>query len=321
MLQADILKTVLSPTYIKSILIKNYNLNDIHDVFLIKSSINDVYKIVTEENQYIFKIYHHTKKISDLKMEIQFIHYLKDNNILVSYPFSTMNDKYVISINYPEGVKFAVLTNFIKGIELTYKTTDDAYLYGENIAKLHNISKKTSIPFGNKKYDIYQILINSSYIIESFLSRYYPSQIEFFSDFSKKLLKKIKKLNLTKQYCHNDLHGGNAIKNNKNIFFLDFDFFGYGYTIYELAVFKWSCMIGNRLNNWERFIKGYESILKINTEDFKYILYFVAIRDIIIMSQYIERVNTLGHEIINNMYIEQRMAFLKNINTKIKGEK
>lgn len=320
MLQADVLKTTLSSNYIKNVLIENYSLKNINDVFLIKSGINDVYKIITTEKEYIFKIYHQTKKINDLENEIKFIQYLKDNNILVPHPFNTINNNCITSINYPEGVKYAVLTNSINGIELTYKTTHDAYFYGQGIAKLHDVSKNFSIPFGYKKYDIDQIMIDSKCIIENLLSKYYPSQIDFFSNFSKKVLEKVKKLNLPKQYCHNDLHGGNAIKSYNNLSFFDFDFFGYGYTIYELAVFKWSCMLGNRFDHWEEFIKGYESIIKVNAKDFEFILYFVAIRDIIVMSHYVNRIDILSNEVVNRFYIEKRIAFLKSINENLVRE-
>jgi len=319
-LKSDILKTIFSLNYIKNIIIQNYNLMNINNIFLIKSGINDIYKIVSKENQYIFKIYHYTKEINDLEIKVKFIHYLQSNNILVSYPFKTINNQYIISVNYPEGMRFAILTNFIKGSELTYKSDYDAYLYGRDIAKLHIVSKDFSLISKNKKYDIHQILINSQTIIENFLSKNYPNHLLFFSKFSRKLLRKLNNLNLTQQYCHNDLHGGNVKINKKNISFFDFDFCGYGYIIYELAVFKWSCMIGNRPTNWEQFIKGYESILKINTMELKYILYFVAIRDIIIMSMYINRINIIGHEIISDTYIEKRIIFLKYINKKLEGE-
>ena len=39
------------------------------------------------------------------------------------------------------------------------------------------------------------------------------------------------------------------------------------------------------------------------------------------MSQYIENIDTIGHEIINHFYIKKRMLFLKNINSKIEGGK
>lgn len=80
-------------------------------------------------------------------------------------------------------------------------------------------------------------------------------------------------------------------------------------------------MIANRLRDWKEFIRGYESILKININELDYLLYFVAVRDIIVMAQYIQRVSVLGHEIINNLYIERRILFLQAINNKIKGEK
>lgn len=219
-MQSDILKTILSPICIKDILIEHYNLKNINDVFLIKASFNDVYKIVTKENQYIFKIFHHAKKINDLKFEIEYMLYLQNNNIVVSYPFRAISSQYIISINYLEGVRLTILTNFIKGNELTYEKTYDAYIYGRNIAQLHIVSKNFSVQAIKKEYNICQILINSKNVIENFLSKYYPDKINFFSEFTNKLLKVIKILNLTQQYCHNDLHGGNVKKENANVFFL-----------------------------------------------------------------------------------------------------
>ena len=60
-------------------------------------------------------------------------------------------------------------------------------------------------------------------------------------------------------------------------------------------------------------MKGYDSISKINIKEFNFLLDFVAIRDIIVMSLHINRINIIGHNVISNFYIDNRIAFLKNI--------
>ena len=55
---------------------------------------------------------------------------------------------------------------------------------------------------------------------------------------------------------HGDLHGGNALVSDNEIFFYDFEYSGYGLICYELSIFRWSTLIGNRESQWETFFKG-----------------------------------------------------------------
>ena len=86
--------------------------------------------------------------------------------------------------------------------------------------------------------------------------------------------------------CHGDFHPGNYVykKNNKDLItFLDFELCGYGYYIYELAVFKWDLLNSHTekftdsvMNN---LIKGYLSVNDDIQNSITYINFFVAIRD------------------------------------------
>lgn len=316
-MQTDILKTVLSPVHIQAVVENHYKLNSINNTILIRSSSNDIYKISTKDNQYIFKIFNLDKKFKNLEFEIKYMLYLSSNNILLSFPFKTLSNQYFVNIDYPEGARIAILTNYIEGSKLTY-TAKDAYLYGKNIADLHKISNFFHLTTNkNKEYNIIEILLESKAIITDFLLQYHPKYVDFFLGLSNKLLASIENIKLTQQYCHNDLHSDNAKKIGNDIYFFDFDFSGYGYIMYELSVFKWSCMIGNRVGSWQHFIKGYESVLKIDINEFNFLLDFVAIRDIIVMSLHINRINIIGHEIISTFYIDKRIAFLKNIEKQI----
>lgn len=315
-MQTKILKTVLSPVYIQEVVENQYKLNSINNTILIRSSSNDIYKINTKDHQYIFKIFNLDKKFKDLEFEIEYMLYLNSNNILVSFPLKTVNNKHFIHIKYPEGEKLAILTNYIEGSKLKY-ISNDVYLFGRNVAKLHKVSNSFLMPTTKqKKYNIFEILFEKKVIIENFLRKYHYQHLNFFSNFSNNLLS-LNNIKFSKGYCHNDLHTDNTRKTNNGIYLFDFDFSGYGYVLYELSVFKWSCMIGNRVSSWQQFIKGYESIFKIDINEFNFLLDFVAIRDIIIMSLHINRINIIGHEIISNFYIDKRITFLKNIEKQI----
>lgn len=316
-MQTDILKTLFSPAYIQRMIENSYKLNTINDTILIRTSSNDIYKIITIGSQYIFKIFNINKKLKDLEFEIAYTLYLNANNILVSFPLKSLENQYFVYLDYPEGKKIAILTNYIEGNQLKY-TFSDTYLFGKNVAKLHDVSKKFYISNEkNKIYNILEIFLEKKIIIENFLKQYYSKYFEFFSYFSNMLLSSLENIKFAEHYCHNDLHTDNTKKIANDIYFFDFDFSGYGYTIYELSVFKWSCMLRNKMDIWLEFVKGYKSILNIDKQEFKYILHFVAMRDILVMSLFINRINIIGHKTINDSYIEQRIKFLKNINKQI----
>lgn len=317
MLQNDILKTILSPTYIQEVIKNQYKLNSIDNTILIRSSGNDIYKIITKDAQYIFKVFNLDKKLKDLEFEIEYMLYLNSNHILVTHPYKTFNNKYFIYVDYPEGEKIAILTNYIEGDKLKY-TSEDSYLLGKNIAKIHKISNFFNIHIDkHKAYNILEIFIEKKLIVKAFLKKYYPESIEFFSYFSNMLLSSLKNIKFTQQYCHNDLHTDNTKRVGDNVYLYDFDFSGYGYVIYELSVFKWSCIIGNRIGIWKEFLRGYKSVLAINIQELKYLLYFVAIRDIMVMSFYINRIDIIGHKSIDDSYVNKRINFLKSINKQI----
>lgn len=77
----NILKSIISTKYIQNIIREKYNLIDIEDVILVKTEINDIYKIATKnKSTYILKIYSMEKQLNDLKFEIDYIFYLIKNN-------------------------------------------------------------------------------------------------------------------------------------------------------------------------------------------------------------------------------------------------
>ncbi|HFU75826.1 MAG TPA: hypothetical protein ENK66_06215 [Arcobacter sp.] len=292
----------------------------IDEIILIRSSSNDIYKIITKDSLYIFKIFHIDKTLKDLEFEIKYVLYLKANNILVSYPLKAINNKHFIYVDYKEGKKLAILTNYIEGSKLKY-ISHDVYLFGRNVAKFHKVSNSFLMPTAKqKKYNIFEILFEKKVIIENFLRKYHYQHLNFFSNFSNNLLS-LNNIKFSKGYCHNDLHTDNTRKTNNGIYLFDFDFSGYGYVLYELSVFKWSCILNNKINIWKKFIEGYKSILSINSQEIEYMYSFIAIRDIIVMSLYINRINIIGHKTINSTYINERMEFLKNLNKQIKRKK
>ena len=315
-MQTDIVKSILSSNYIKNIIVNSYNIGIVKNVFLIKSGLNDIYMVNSNDSQFVFKIYHKSKKNSAIEFENEYMLFLKQYN-LSTYPIKNNLNKYIISVKYPEGIKFAILMKYIPYNDfLYYKNNNEAYLYGKYLAKLHKISKQFS-SLCNKKVDIKQLLSKSSIIIINFLSKIQSSYLNFFKHFINLIQNNLKIDDLKIGYIHGDTHGGNAKYYKDKVTFFDFEFSGYGYYLYDIATFKWGCLIGKRKNDFSKFLKGYLEILSIDNYNKSLLYQFVAIRHLFVISLDIYRFNILGYEIIGKSYINKRVKLLQYINEKI----
>jgi len=222
-------------------------------------------------------------------------------------------------MSFYEGARYAILTTYANGIELTYDNREDAFLYGVNMAKLHKTSKNFK-PTIIKNIDIKSRINTSIKTINIFLKSEYQHELEYFQYFFKILLNKFQNLDINdfnKAFCHGDLHGGNAHKLSTTITLFDFDFSGYGLIVYDISVFKWRCMLMREKIQWENFLKGYQEVIKLNSIELKHLLIFVAIHDLSVMHSYIKRTETMGSLYINKFYIKQRIDFLKKIEKQI----
>lgn len=311
----NFIKTLISPQHISSYIEKYFNLNNILNIVLIKAYNNDIYEITTKNNKYILKIFDVDKNYKDIEFEICFSEFINENIILINL----IENKKLFRIKYPEGFKYALLMNYIDGNQFNYKNKKDAYLYAINVAKLHNKSYdfqpklKKEIVLLDEFYKAVDAIINHLKLEKLFIEEFNFIINDIYTQ-----INQIRFSDLTMIYCHGDLHGGNMIYNEEKYIFIDFDDSGYNYVSYELSVFLWSCLIGNRKEHWGIFLDGYLSVNKIQEKDLMYIKSFVLIRDIIIMSRYIKNINIIGKEILNENYISKRIKFLNCILKELK---
>ncbi|XAK23514.1 phosphotransferase [Campylobacter coli] len=309
----NILKSIISTKYIQNIIREKYNLIDIEDVILVKTEINDIYKIATKnKSTYILKIYSMEKQLNDLKFEIDYIFYLIKKQLLVPCLIKSIENLYYIFIEYPEGKRLAILMEYIPGVKIQYNFSSASAL-GKNIAKLHSLSDLfNNSMLDMREYNVLKILNDSKIIIDKFVMNYYAKySSEFYNIFhSLEILKEIK---FTKRYCHNDLHSDNIIIYNKKIYILDFDFIGFGCALYDLAVFKWSCILNKRTDIWNDFLKNYQNASPILDNEIRYIDFFVIARDIITTAIYINKINCIGSRFVNETFITKRIKFIKSI--------
>ena len=311
--------SIISIQSINQLLSFFYDINEIICSELLQSTVHDTYLIKTATSKYIFKVFKYESKSKvEINFEINFVNYLRTMQINVSKYLINQDDNYISEINAPEGKRYAVLTTYSEGKELKYENNSDAFEYGVSVGKLHKISQNFKLLKDKKEININKMFLESINIIKIFFEN--TNYLSFFENFEKAIKIKMEHIDfdtLKTVVCHGDLHGGNANKDLNIISFYDFDFCGYGFISYDISVFRWGCMIGKRHHLWKDFIKGYKSVKVLNDTDLENTLLFVAIRDLWIMSLYLNRVEKMGKLFISDLYIKNRINFLKNIQERL----
>lgn len=320
------MKIEVSSSIISSLSIKNhipltYNIGKVKSCELLQSSIHDVYLIETIQSKYILKIYKYQyKSVLEIAFEINFVGYLKASHLNVSSYIPKNDGYFILKINAPEGMRYAVLSTYAEGNELEYKQEKDAFWYGLHVGKIHKVSKAFIPRFAIKEINIELILETSIKTIEYFLCKEYHTEWKYFHYFFKLLTNKINFLEidkLEKTFCHGDLHGGNAHEFLDDLSFFDFDFCGYGLIAYDISIFRWGCMIMRRDWQWQHFIQGYRTTNLLDDNELKHSLLFVALHDLWVMHLYLSRIDTMGQLSIHKFYIHKRIEFLKNLEKQI----
>lgn len=320
MLNLEVLHSTISQQEIVDKLLPLYDISGIIKCVLWQSSINDTYIVNTISNQYIIKIYRSSwKNYSDINYEIDAIQYLHFSGVNVSYPLKRFDGLYITEISAPEGLRYAILTTYAEGKELTYQDNSDAYLYGQNIAKIHLSTDKFKTEHAKQVLDIDHLLNEPLQKLKIFFIND-PCRSDYITNLSEQLFDKLNGIEFginEFKFCHGDLHGGNAHLSADKLTFFDFDFCGIGWRSYDIAVFRWGCMLRKKEEQWGMFINGYQSVKMISDKDLNYTLPFVAIRDIWVMALHLNRISDLGQSFINDYYLDKRFKFLQNIESQL----
>jgi Ser/Thr protein kinase RdoA (MazF antagonist) len=279
--------------------------------------INDSYKISTQKTNYILRVYRKNwRTLPEINFEIDALNFVHRKGANVSYPIKRIDEEYITKINTPEGTRYAIVTAFAEGEELTYETAQDAFLYGTKVAQFHTFSEGFKTDHKRFELDTTHLLLEPIKEIKPFLSNRLDDW-KFVKDFGENLQQTVENVNLENTdygLCHGDFHNGNGHKLSNDITFFDFDCCGIGYRSYDIAVFRWGARLQEKENErWEAFIEGYKTKRSVSNSDLKLTNAFIAIRTVWLMGLHMGNANDFGKGWINNQYLDRQLKFLKKI--------
>ena len=125
---------------------------------------------------------------------------------------------------------------------------------------------------------------------------------------------------LTLGFCHGDLHPANANVRDGAVTLYDFDYCGWGFRAYDLAVFPWSFAFTDaapeRIETLSRaFFTEYIRRCPLGEADIAAIPAFVAIRQILLVGLRVSLGDRLGFGWMDDRFFDRQFKVLRDWET------
>lgn len=307
--------SLVSPTYLKSILLSKYSFPSDVEVTYIYQGLSDTYEVSASDKKYILRIYRcNWKPYNDIVGELAFINLLKLKQVAVSYPIPDNAKNLINQIDCPEGKRYFILFTYAEGKPLAFLDNETAALFGEHLAKIHNASENLQLENLSKNYKITDIL---SFARKSLENRKLNNNtaLRVLLEIEKRIQLKLSFRVLDKLsvgICHGDPHFENCFVHQKinMLTFFDFDFCGNGYFLYDLgSFFHYEKDNGD---NKSSFLEGYKRIRPLSKNEIDIVPYFEILMRLFHLGARVNNANGINNPLWRIVQIEDTIQQIYN---------
>lgn len=272
-----VISSTLSADSLGSFINKKYGLDNCV-CKLFRTGINHTYLINSNNVKYAFRVYSYNwRSKSDIQDELDLLLKLRQNNVSVSYPIADAYGNSIQTIRAPEGVRYAVLFSFAKGGKVRVMDNEICFKVGALMAKIHTVAFAHN---NNRVNYSAETLLKLPYKrVGTFFSEALP-EMQFLKQQANEIsdyFNNVDTTNINIGIIHLDIWYDNmAITNNNEITVFDFDFYGNGWLIFDVAYFcKQLFHIETDKDRYEEkiksFLNGYQSITELSNEELQLI--------------------------------------------------
>lgn len=224
----------------------HYDFDDSVECTLFNRGLNDTYRVSFQNRQFALRLYRSRWRTRPAVMaEVAALLHLAGKGVPVAAPVARTDGEQVTDIDAPEGSRWAVLFNWVKGDEPIYRNETHARLYGRLAAQLHIAGDDLPTDAGRSPLDL-------SYLLQRPLESLRPelksrpaiaARFDALVDRVRARMDNAKERLWDWGFCHGDLHCGNARIDDQQLSLYDFDCCGPGWRVYDLATYRWAARL------------------------------------------------------------------------------
>jgi homoserine kinase type II len=245
--------------------LKKFNFENYIDFKGISSGVtNSNYVIFMPNSNYILTIFEHNH-IEELQFYVDLMTYLAKENFLCPRPIENNSGQALGLLKS----KPALMVSFLDGKEIAVRNSNNCYLVGQHLARLHLATN--NFPQSNKNTRDLSWISDMYLKLKEYLSLEDQKIIELEINYHEK----IDKVELPEGIIHGDLFRDNVLfLNDKVSGFIDFYYACNEKFIYDIAIAinDWCIYDDGKINKllYLEFIKGYQSEKKLTDNENEY---------------------------------------------------
>jgi Ser/Thr protein kinase RdoA (MazF antagonist) len=262
---------------------------------MLRTQDNDHYKVTVGDRKYVVRVYqlgdHLRRQESDYEYELDWLNFLKEEGLPVSYPMPRRDGRFLGSLNAPEGQRYYALFSFAPGAPMEMDNEEQLFTLGAQMAKIHLVSNRYQAPYERQKMDL-DFLVDRPI---ARIKRAWDNNREFADDLDLLITSAEEARQEILDIINNPEHtpdgwgpiGGDF--HSTNTFFTDdmsptffnFDLCGPGWRAYDIAAFLQNTdLINTSENLTEAFFAGYYSERPLSNNEHAAISPLLTIRRI-----------------------------------------
>lgn len=300
--------SVLSNLGVAKIIAQHYDLGGQVRSVLLRRLVNDTYRLTTAAGAFVLKVYRVNVRTEEaIVEELAAINHLSSKGIQVATPVWRKDGELITRIFAPEGLRHAVVFNWVNGNEPEYAPSH-LLSVGRALAELHVATDDLKPNRARPRIDLAHLFERPLAIIHPTLKGL-PHLSERFEFVAKTLALHVKRASAELDdwgFCHGDYDPSNMSVAGSDVCVFDFDWCGTGWRIYDLATFtQTGFRRGHDLAVMQPLIDGYLQVRPGAAASVRFALLFSVLRHVWIMEQSIFLASCTGSYMISVKEMEK----------------
>ena len=280
---------------------------------LLRTQDNDHYLVRTGDGtQYAFRLYQQGDRFrrveSDYLYEMDWLNFLKERELPVSYPITRRDGGTIGRLDAPEGVRYYAMFSLAHGDPLSLKDPEQLYTLGELMARIHLVSDGFTSPHARKPIDLAYLLDRPLERIRRLWTEDRIGELDLVLTAAEEARDEL--AGLVAQFpadgwgpIGGDFHHSSVYfdETNQPTFF-NFDLCGPGWRAYDIAAFLSNANLMHApAERAEAFFAGYFAVRQLNDAEHAAIAPFLTIRRVWLMGAFAREDGLVGHTFMGSI--------------------
>ncbi len=279
---------------------------------MVRTQDNDHYLIRTADGtKYVARIYQMGKRLdreeSDYMYELDWLNFLKANDISISYPLARRDGRYLGSLDAPEGLRYYALFSFAPGKVMSLENEEQLYQCGAAIARIHVVSNQYQPPYKRQPLDLAHLVDKSVERIQRLWDERRKDDLDLVLTSAREAKEELLGLLRNEEETPDswgpiggDFHNVSTRFDQQGLpTFFNFDLCGYGWRAYDIASFLLNTnLMHTSEDQSEAFFAGYYAVRPLSRNEHAAISPFLTIRRVWLTGRFTMSTGMAGHTFI-----------------------